>query len=185
MSYYQRSLPHWHPDGAPIFLTWRLFGSTPCCACQSHALGPGHAFVHMDRQLDRSDFGPVWLKDDRVATCVVGAFHFGDELKLYELRSYVIMPNHVHLLIRPAARLARITKSIKGYTAREANRILGRTGSPFWQFESYDHWVRNEVEMQRIVRYIEHNPVSSGFVHNAEEWRWSSAHRLPIQPAVE
>jgi REP-associated tyrosine transposase len=121
-----------------------------------------------------------------VATCVVGAFHFGqDELKPYELRSYVIMPNHVHWLIRPAARLARITKTIKGYTAREANRILGRTGNPFWQFESYDHWVRKEVEMQTIVRYIEHNPVSSGFVHKPEEWRWPSAHRLPTQPAVE
>jgi putative transposase len=111
MSYYERSLPHWHPDGAPLFLTWRLFGSLPKCARESHALGPGHTFVQMDRQLDRSDFGPVWLKDDRVATCVVGAFYFGqDELKLYDLRSYVIMPNHVHVLIRPAARLARINQ---------------------------------------------------------------------------
>jgi putative transposase len=107
---------------------------------------------------------------------VIGAFHFGqNELKLYELRS-LIMPNHVHVLIQPGARLARITKTIKGYTAREANRILGRTGSPFWQYESYDHWVRNDVEMQRIVRDIEHDPVSAGFVPNPEQWPWSSAH---------
>jgi hypothetical protein len=62
MTCYQRTLPHWHPDGAPIFLTWRLFGSLPFRAHQSPALGRGHAFVRLDRQLDRSDFGPMWLK---------------------------------------------------------------------------------------------------------------------------
>lgn len=177
MSYYQRSLPHWHPDGAPLFLTWRLFGSLPRCARQPDELKPGHAFFRMDRELDKPGFGPVWLKDHLVAKCVVNAFHFAqDELRLYELRSYVVMPNHVHLLIIPAAQLARTTHTIKGYTAREANKILGRTGCPFWQYESYDHWVRNEAEMEKIARYTEHNPVSAGFVTRPEEWLWSSAH---------
>ena len=51
---------------------------------------------------------------------------------------------------------------LKGSTARQANLILGRTGEAFWQDESFDHRVRDEVELDRIVRYVEHNPASAG-----------------------
>ena len=67
-------------------------------------------------------------------------------------------------------------KSLKGFTAHEANRVLGRTGEPFWQRESYDHWVRNEEEWRRIAGYIENNPVKAGLVAVAEEYPWESAH---------
>jgi len=85
------------------------------------------------------------------------------------------MANHVHLLIRPVIAPHRLLKSLKGATAREANRLLGRTGQPFWQKESYDHWVRNEIELGRIRRYIENNPVKAGIVRDAREYPWSSA----------
>jgi REP element-mobilizing transposase RayT len=87
------------------------------------------------------------------------------------------MPNHVHVLILPHVALPQITHWIKGTTAREANRLLGRTGELFWQDESFDHWVRNEREFHRIVAYIEENPVSAGLVATAEDWPWSSATR--------
>ena len=133
----------------------------------------------MDRGLDRAEFGPRWLSDDRIAREIIDAFHFGQhQLGFYELYSFVIMPNHVHLLLQPKVQLARITKSLKGYTARRANQILQRTGSPFWQYESFDHWVRNERELQKIIDYIEYNPVAAGFVGKPEEWRWSSAYRV-------
>jgi hypothetical protein len=64
-----------------------------------------------------------------------------------------------------------------GYTAREANRLLGRAGQPFWQAESYDHWVRDEREWDRIKAYIENNPVRAGLVANAEDYPWSGAGR--------
>src|ERR1035438_3449660 len=67
------------------------------------------------------------------------------------------------------------SQSLKGATAREANRVLGRTGETFWQAESYDHWVRDEKEWQRIEAYIENNPVKAGLVSRAEDYRWSSA----------
>jgi len=51
----------------------------------------------------------------------------------------VVMPNHVHLLILPQVPVAQLMRWLKGSTAREANRILGRTGQPFWQDESWDH----------------------------------------------
>ena len=71
--------------------------------------------------------------------------------------------------------MSRITKSIKGYTARECNKLLARTGEKFWQDESFDHAVRNEEQFYRIKRYIERNPVKAGLVNDAEKWPWSSA----------
>ncbi len=65
-------------------------------------------------------------------------------------------------------------KSIKGTTARLANRVLNRTGEAFWQKESYDHWVRNAAEFEKIRNYIENNPVKAGIVTSASEYRWSS-----------
>jgi type I restriction enzyme R subunit/putative DNA methylase len=78
-------------------------------------------------------------------------------------------------LICPKTSISRITKAIKNFSARQANIILGRTGEPFWQDESHDHWVRGPEELQKIVRYIEANPVTAGLVKTAEDWRWSSA----------
>ncbi len=66
-------------------------------------------------------------------------------------------------------------KSLKGATAREANRLLGRTGEPFWQKESYDHWVRSQREFEKIRAYIESNPVKAGLVQEPEDYPWSSA----------
>ncbi|MDP8981644.1 MAG: transposase [Acidobacteriota bacterium] len=126
--------------------------------------------------MDLATAGPLWLKDERVAHCVVDAFRYGErELSLYELQAWVLIANHVHILIYPKANLSRITKSIKNFSARRANAILGRTGHPFWQDESYDHWVRGADEEVTIVRYIEDNPVVAGLVGSSEDWRWSSA----------
>jgi len=63
--------------------------------------------------------------------------------------------------------------SLKSYTAHEANSILNRTGA-FWQTESYDHWVRDDEELERIVSYIRDNPVKAGLVKRPEDWFWCS-----------
>ncbi len=179
MSFYRRRLPHWQRGETVLFVTWRLYGTLPRKRRQWQPdLNGGEAFVAWDRQLDKAEHGPSWLKDPHIAQCVEDAFHFGEkELGLYELRDYVVMPNHVHLLIKPFSPLARITRVIKGFTARKANKILQRTGKPFWQDESFDHWVRSDSEFERIVRYIENNPVAAGLVGKAEDWHWSSAGR--------
>jgi putative transposase len=106
---------------------------------------------------------------------VVEAIRAGESRKFYELSAWVVMPNHVHLLILPEVALPQITRWIKGRTAREANLVLRRVGQPFWQHESYDHWVRNEKEFQRIAAYVEENPVSAGLAATPEDWPWSSA----------
>jgi hypothetical protein len=112
--------------------------------------------VRQDRILDKARLGPTWLKDDRVAAAVAAALHHADTV-------------HVPL--------ARINRSVRAYTAREANRILQRTGQ-FWQHEAYDHWSRDLRQPERMIAYIEENPVSAGLVPRAEDYRWSSAFGL-------
>jgi len=175
MSYHRRRLPHWDPDNAAIFLTWRLHGTLPAPQPEWLRLPAGHRFAAEDQALDRAQ-GPQHLKNPAVAKVVDDALHYGAEtLHLYDLHAWVIMSNHVHILIDPRVELSRITKTIKGFTAREANRILGRTHEPFWALESYDHWVRSLKEFENIIRYIEFNPVKAGLVENPEDYPWSSA----------
>ena len=175
MSYTERRLPHWDPEDAALFLTWRLYGSYPRSA-ELLALKGGARFVAEDRVLDRLDNGPNWLADPRIAACFAATLRYGAEtLHLYDVRAWVVMSNHVHILIDPRTDMSRITHSIKGYSGRKANKILRRAGEPFWLDESYDHWVRNPDEGERIARYIEANPVSAGLVQCPEDWQWSSA----------
>jgi putative transposase len=176
LTYCHRHLPHWQPEGVTLFVTWRLHGSFPRAVKPALSFPPGVAFAAMDRELDAAATGPRWIEGERVAQFVIDVLHYGERrLGLYKLRAWVLMINHVHILIDPEVTLPKITKSIKNYSARQANEILGRTGEPFWQDESYDHWVRNSEEFGNIVRYIEENPVIAGLVKNAAEWRWSSA----------
>jgi REP element-mobilizing transposase RayT len=175
--FYRRQLPHWQPEGVPLFITWRLHGSLPASiAPVGGTLPAGLAFVAMDRQLDAAERGLLCLKEPKLARMVAEALVFAaNSLHLYELLAWVIMANHVHIVVLPKAPLWRITKAVKGFTARQANQLLGRTGQPFWQHESYDHWVRGRDALERTIRYVEMNPVSAGLVSNAADWPWSSA----------
>ncbi len=111
-----------------------------------------------------------------MAKLVENALQYGEAtLGLYKMLAYVVMSNHVHILIKIDVPVQRIMKILKGYTARRGNQILGRVGQRFWQDESFDHWVRSIAERDRIVHYIENNPVSAGLVQRAEDWVWSSA----------
>jgi putative transposase len=174
MAEYRRRLPHFHPDGEYLFVTWRLHGSLPVAPPDVIYSTPGQAFAAQDRALARNH-GCQWLSDTRVARQVAEAIRAGESRKLYELSAWVVMPNHVHMLILPQAALSVITHWIKGRSARQANLLLGRKGESFWQHESYDHWVRSERELRRIVAYIEENPVSAGLAGRPEDWPWSSA----------
>lgn len=183
MTYYERNLPHWHPPGASIFLTWRLHGSLPATLfphqrAKSDGEPFGQAFRRMDAALDRAARGPAWLKERAVAECVTVMIERGaSEFRRYRFHAFVVMANHVHLLITPLCPVARLANSLKGTSARECNKILGRTWSHFWQDESFDHWIRTTGEFTRIRTYMEQNPVTAALVGAAEEWPWSSASR--------
>ncbi|MGO9260090.1 MAG: REP-associated tyrosine transposase [Bryobacteraceae bacterium] len=181
--FYRRKLPHWHPEIAEatfLFVTWRLAGSMPQCKPpqppRAAPISDGRAFLALDREADKAVLGPVWLRDARVAQVVADALLYGESgRQFYEIEAWVIMPNHVHVLLRPSTSLSEITRWLKGSTARKANLILGLTGQAFWQDESFDHRVRDEVELDRIARYIENNPVSAGLAAKPSDWPWSSA----------
>lgn len=90
MSFYRRNLPHWHPEGATIFLTWRLCGSLPpqlTCSLEENHSGPaGKRFRAMDAKLDKAEYGPRWLEEEAVAGCVVQAIERGETA----LRQYIV-----------------------------------------------------------------------------------------------
>jgi REP element-mobilizing transposase RayT len=180
--FYRRNLPHWHPEYKALFVTWRLYGSLPTEVLNvlrsKKKESPGKSFHFTDRALDTSTSGPLWLKEPQIARCVVEALQRGaEQLELFELHAFVVMANHVHVLLTPNVPLARVTRGLKRLTATRANELLGKKGQRFWQDESFDHWVRDESEFYRIREYIEQNPVKAGLVSKPEDWPWSSASR--------
>ena len=176
MPEYRRRLPHFHPNDTYLFPTWRLWGSLPAKTDSTVYPTRGHAFAAHDRVLDRRASGPLWLKDAPIADLVSHTILIGDcERRFYRLCAWVVMPNHVHLPILPLVPIPALMRWLKGSTAGSANRILGRTGQPFWQDESYDHYLRSSSQIDRTAAYIEENPVSAGLVCSAELRPWSSA----------
>ena len=201
----RRNLPHWDVPGGTYFLTCCLAGSLPAsgllaignrwraAALRSPPHGvsvaawqqtcAAHAFRETDRLLDVSP-GACWLADPRIASVVEDSLLYRDG-RDYRLIAYVIMPSHCHVVFATAdvtglgghdVSRERITQSLKRYTARECNRLLGRRGE-FWQPESYDRVVRDDAELERIVRYVEQNPVKAGLCERPEDWAFSSAAR--------
>jgi REP element-mobilizing transposase RayT len=134
----------------------------------------------VDRYLD-AGHGECWLRRPEIAKIVADAlrFHAGQR---FDLRAWVVMPNHVHAVLRPLNEfsLSQILQSWKGFTAREANRRLKRQGE-FWQAESYDHLVRDDEDLSRCCQYTTMNPVNARLCARPEDWPWSSAYREPGQ----
>jgi REP-associated tyrosine transposase len=191
--YYKRRLPHIQCAGATYFITFRLANSLPIEALnklaeekqkinrlpESQKESAHQAwFAKYDDYLDKALHGNPYLKNEQIANMVAESIQFRDG-KTYDLTSYCIMPNHAHLVCRPLEKLSgiyfgltEILHSLKRHTARESNKILQRRG-PFWQDESYDHFIRNDVEMERIIKYVLYNPVKANLVKEQTDWKWS------------
>ena len=105
---------------------------------------------------------------------MIGALYAGQQKGFYELGSWVVMPNHVHALICPVGDLSKIVSGIEVTSAKEANRLLNRTGA-FRSRDYFDRCARNSAEERRIMSYIENNPVKAGLCRDASAWAYSSA----------
>ena len=115
-------------------------------------------------------YGRCALKDVRVATMVQKSLlHFDGER--YWLSAWVVMPNHLHMLLTPDAHwsLSEIMKSFKSYTSHEANKILGQHGQ-FWMEDYFDRYVRDEKHFVSAIAYIENNPVKARLCKHPGEW---------------
>ncbi|MEO7970118.1 MAG: transposase [bacterium] len=137
-------------------------------------------FAKFEEILDGAAVGPVWLSNERIADIVAEGLHHRHG-EAYRLDAFSIMSNHVHAVIKPLPKsvdedsdqaLSAIMQSLKGYTAFQCNKLLGREGE-FWAHESYDHWIRDNDEWQRIVAYVLNNPVKGGCVQRWQDWKWN------------
>lgn len=201
--YYRRNLPHYHLGGYPFFITFRLAGSLPLTILaqlgtqrerelknlksdtpEERSKIEKKYFDYYEDWLDRCEFGPRWLQADNIAQIVMKEIHNMNGSR-HKLMAHCIMPNHVHLLIeslidKQANHQGRSAKYpvtdalrlLKGRTARNGNLELRRTGH-FWQHESYDHVVRDEKELERIILYILNNPVKAGLVKEWKKWSFT------------
>lgn len=185
---YSRSyLPHL--DAARVIqgITFRLADSVPRKAIAnwqeeirlSHEWRTERArYEELQRRVARYEdagCGECHLRRPDIAALVRDALEKFDKER-YDLLAWCVMPNHVHVLIKQKQGfpLAQIVRSWKVFTAREANVILGRTGT-FWMREYHDRRIRDEIHLNRAILYVENNPVKAGLCERPEDWPWSSA----------
>ena len=145
-------------------------------------------FAKFESVLDGGSCGPLWLKNEGIADQIAESLHYRDGT-VYRLDAFSIMPNHSHVVFKPLPcsnvlsaginqtdqnyySLASIMQSLKGFTAHACNRLLQREGE-FWAHESYDHYIRDQEEWDRVVAYVVNNPVKAGYVNEWQEWKWN------------
>ena len=167
------------------FITYRLANSIPASVMEelhntnrkSNDPKDKHIFKKLDNLLDSGEYGSNYLKIPAIAEIVKDTLHYPNG-KEYNLICYCIMPNHVHLvfeLLENNRGVSKIMQSIKRISARESNRFLKRRGK-FWQDESFDRFIRNKNELQKIIQYVLMNPVKSGLVSNWGDWKYHYCH---------
>lgn len=122
------------------------------------------------------NYGSCYLRDERIAMVLQETLLKWDG-KRYRLISWVIMPNHGHILItpEPGYELSEIMHSIKSYTAHKANKILDRRGQ-FWAKEYFDRYIRDHKHFASTIKYIENNPVKARLCSSPEKWHYGSAY---------
>ena len=157
-------------------ITYRLYDSLPTEIIENMRLHLRNADAvcidkkkqaELRKQIDKHEdacYGQCFLRDERIASIVRdNLFHF-DGIR-YHLLNWCIMPNHVHVLINviDGWTLSQIMHGWRSYTAKEANKILGRTGQ-FWMEEYFDRYIRDEKHLLAAMEYITNNPIKAGIV---------------------
>lgn len=175
-------LPHFDSPEIIQFVTFRLTDSLPAEAIERMRLeADGLSDSDRDFFLD-AGAGSCWLRRPDIAEIVEQTLlHFDGQR--YRLLAWTIMPNHVHVLIESldSNSLGVIISSWKRFSARAANRFLGRSGS-FWQDDYWDTYIRNERHLESTIAYIENNAVKAGIVTDAADWPWTHLRRhRPVQ----
>jgi type I restriction enzyme R subunit len=177
---HKNHLPHWQQDGVLQFVTWHLGDALPVSArrkikfersqwLNSHpqpwdTQTEKEYFMKFDGRIQNwldQGMGKCWLRDSVLSEVVAKSFHFQDT-KSYNLDSFVIMPNHVHVLFQPTnnVSLERIIRDIKGFTSHEINKQLNRKGT-FWMEDYWDRMIRGEMHYLRVRKYMKENPTKA------------------------
>jgi len=142
---HRRNLPHWQSPGSVYFITFRTFKSV----------------VISENARDVVLSSVLFWKD-----------------KKYSLYGAVVMPDHTHIILQPLEKgqqcfysLAEILHSIKSYSAKKINQLSGNSGT-VWLDENFDRIVRDDSELLEKMTYIKNNPVKTGLVENAADYKW-------------
>ena len=175
-----RHLPHWTQAGCTYFVTFRLADSIPKVKLlqwevELHswlAEHPEPRTPEEDKQFNElfaerfhrwldEGHGECWLQQPEHSLAIEEALRYFDGQR-YWLGNFVVMPNHVHVVVRPIGdnSLSEILHSWKSFTAKKINAIIGRTGT-VWQDESFDNIVRDVTALEKFSSYIVANPESA------------------------
>jgi len=197
---HRRFLPHHQETGQIISLTLRLEGTLPhhiialiqemksvmadkgdqlTDSLQLQLYEHYHQLLAMyDDQLGKHKPAGIDLSKPDFARVVTTAFHFYAD-SLYQLYAYCVMPNHIHLLIRPLpqksgqyAKTSDIVRRIKGYTGFKLNELNNST-TTVWHPDYFDRFVRNAKDLYNLVQYILNNPHKAGLVTEQNAWPYS------------
>jgi type I restriction enzyme R subunit len=196
------SLPHWFQPGVTYFMTFRTDDSIPPKVAVewrqrqrdwlcSHGIDQDRpdweqslrtlsdvAYDTFHRTFSREflayldrGYGQCVLRRPEMARIVAESLHHFDG-KRYQLGDYVIMPNHVHLLmcLLGDTDIELQCYSWKKFTAGKINQVLDRAGR-FWQEESFDHLVRTPEDFERFQQYIAENGPKAG-LREGEYLHW-------------
>jgi tetratricopeptide (TPR) repeat protein len=189
---YKTNLPHWRQEGATYAVTFRLADSLPKSIIDQYLAEKQRLTAMLEKAIADGDesmarncddrlrelyssriesaldagYGACHMNDPGIARIVADAVrHFdGDR---YELAAWCLMPNHVHLIIKPnhGHALADIIRGMKTFSASQANKRLGRSGA-FWMEEYYDHIIRDMDDFLNQLTYLKCNPA------RLPNWPW-------------
>jgi REP element-mobilizing transposase RayT len=176
----KRNLPHWRQPGATYFVTFRLVDAVPASVLRDWAAEKDNwlkfhpepwdsatkfeyrqKFTEAREEWLDAGSGDCILREPEIAKIVADSLsHFDGER--YQLDDFVVMPNHVHVLVQPkdGHDLTDIVGAWKSFTAKAINKQLGKTGS-VWFDESYDRIVRDFNELVDVRGYIARNPMTA------------------------
>lgn len=179
----RRNLPHLYFNDGMYFVTARLAGTLPVSLINnlSEILNKNITFdefrkhfVEYDHFLDNRQVSDYKLTDFVLSSVLSDCIFYPDR-KDYNLICFTIMPTHFHFafeLLPGNKGISKIMQSIKGVSARRINKALNRSGK-LWQDESYDRWIRNDVELYFVIKYILENPVKAGLANNWNDWKFT------------
>jgi len=180
--FHKRNLPHLYYNEGIYFVTYRLYGSIPSDKLSNfkrlQRFNTDRGFKRYkeiikayDSLLDKPTNQIRYLKRPDVMQICKSTIHFYDG-ELYNIICYCIMPNHIHFvfeLLSENKTVGSIMGSIKKFSGENSNILLKQTG-PFWQAESFDRLVRDDVELYFTIKYTLLNPVNAGLVKDWKNW---------------
>jgi putative transposase len=189
LRFVRRSLPHWIVAEASFFVTIRLAGTLPRAVVEAlreerEAAGDDEQarldlarrqFVRIESILDSDVRERNDLAVPEVARRCMNNLQWLRE-RGWHIYAATFLSNHAHVLMRNvkgnSAMLLEDLDNYKGFTGREANKLLRRRGR-FWARDQFDHWIRKGKIFDGVIRYIARNPVKAGLVGKWKDWPWT------------